>query len=223
MKTLRITLLSLVVFCGLHAEEVSMKRAVAMSLLVPGSGEFYAKSYTRAGVFFGAEMAAWFAFYQFHRDIDWTTDSYQRYASAKAGIPENSPEWVYEKAQDYYSSSEYNLLIEQEARNYYLIYKNEPDSYKDYYTENSVSEDHSWVWKDHDSWQHYNDLRIHKQDMQIYTKLAIGAALLNRMISAVDTARLVRGINRNSRYYGNLSVSPDWQKTGMRVNYEYRF
>ncbi|OPX33484.1 hypothetical protein B1H10_05815 [candidate division KSB1 bacterium 4484_188] len=40
-------------------EQRSVKKAVAFSVLVPGSGQFYAKSYLKAALFFAVEMGAW--------------------------------------------------------------------------------------------------------------------------------------------------------------------
>lgn len=44
---------------GSAPEQRSVKKAVAFSALVPGSGQFYSKSYLKAALFFAIEMGAW--------------------------------------------------------------------------------------------------------------------------------------------------------------------
>ncbi len=55
--------------------------AGGMSLVIPGSGEFYAESYWKAALFFVLDVAAWTLAYTYDKKGDQQTDSYQGYAN----------------------------------------------------------------------------------------------------------------------------------------------
>src|SRR5437016_6334276 len=53
----------------------------ALSALLPGAGEYYAKSYIKAAIFFGIEAAAWGAHFYFNHKGNVQTDNFQNYAN----------------------------------------------------------------------------------------------------------------------------------------------
>ncbi len=55
--------------------------AAGMSVLVPGSGEFYAQSYWKAAAFFAIEVAAWALAYTYDKKGDHQTDFFQNFAN----------------------------------------------------------------------------------------------------------------------------------------------
>ncbi len=55
--------------------------AGGLSLLVPGSGEFYAQSYWKAAIFFAVEVAAWALAYTYDKKGDNQTDYFQDFAN----------------------------------------------------------------------------------------------------------------------------------------------
>lgn len=55
--------------------------AAGLSLVVPGSGEVYAKSYWRAAAFFLADVAFWYAAYKYNNKGNRQTDSFQDFAN----------------------------------------------------------------------------------------------------------------------------------------------
>jgi hypothetical protein len=54
--------------------------AAGMSLVVPGSGEFYAESYWKSALFLAVEVGAWAVAYHFDKKGDRQTDFFQGYA-----------------------------------------------------------------------------------------------------------------------------------------------
>jgi len=54
--------------------------AAGMSMVVPGSGEFYAESYWRSAAFFAVEVAAWVFAYSYDKKGDNQTNFFQTYA-----------------------------------------------------------------------------------------------------------------------------------------------
>jgi hypothetical protein len=67
--------------------------AAGMSLLVPGSGEFYAESYWKAAAFFAVEVAAWTVAYVNNKKGDEQTESYQQYADQNWNVRQYA-EWT---------------------------------------------------------------------------------------------------------------------------------
>ncbi len=58
----------------------SVLLGIGLSALVPGLGEFYAKSYLKAGIFFAIEAISWGAFAMYQIKGDNQTDKFQSYA-----------------------------------------------------------------------------------------------------------------------------------------------
>ncbi|RPH36291.1 hypothetical protein EHM92_04755 [bacterium] len=55
--------------------------AAGLSVIVPGSGEFYAESYWKSALFLAVEVAAWALAYTYDKKGDRQTDSFQEYAN----------------------------------------------------------------------------------------------------------------------------------------------
>jgi hypothetical protein len=53
-----------------------------LSFLIPGAGEFYAKSYVKSAIFFGIEVICWSAYAYYTHKGNTTTDDYQNFADA---------------------------------------------------------------------------------------------------------------------------------------------
>jgi hypothetical protein len=65
---------------GGEAHRKSPWLAAGMSLVVPGSGEFYAENYWKSALFLAVEVGAWALAYHFDRKGDTQTDFFQGYA-----------------------------------------------------------------------------------------------------------------------------------------------
>ena len=68
---------------------LSTKQAFLLSLALPGLGEFYDKSYIKAGVFFATEAAFWGGFGYYMSEYSKKEDAFQNYAE----IHWNEPVW----------------------------------------------------------------------------------------------------------------------------------
>jgi hypothetical protein len=62
-------------------KEKSVWLGVALSALVPGAGEFYAKSYLKAAIFFGVEVLAWSTYAYYNHKGNAQTNDFQTYAN----------------------------------------------------------------------------------------------------------------------------------------------
>ncbi|MBN2460326.1 MAG: hypothetical protein JXB60_01865 [Candidatus Cloacimonetes bacterium] len=223
MRLFILFLLMLSLTSSLSAEHYPLGKAVLFSALIPGTGELYTRQYTKAGIFLCAELTIILSYFRLHQETNWAIRSYEQYAYTKAGVSLHSPENLYQLIQNYFNSDIYNQGVELYARNRYLIWDYNPQAYQEYLDMYLIGEDQAWDWQTENYWNKYRDMRSDKQDLEIYTKFTFAAAILNRLISIIDTLISTRKINRSEEYYGKLSIQPDWIKRGMVINYEYRF
>ena len=63
-----------------ETKKKSVLLGALMSAVVPGAGEFYAKSYVKAGIFFGVELLSWGAYTLYQVKGNDQTDKFQSYA-----------------------------------------------------------------------------------------------------------------------------------------------
>ena len=223
MKRTLLILIIILLSLSLAGKDVSVKKAMFYSALVPGLGEMYTQNYSKGAIFLATETAIIFSYIRMQSELDWAKRSYKQYAFSVADVPTNMDDEYYQLIQNYMSSEEYNDNIIRDARNYFLIYNTDPEGYEAYLEANLISEEDSWHWNNNDQWISYRSLRLKKQDYEIYTNFAFAAAILNRIISIIDSAVEARKLKRSGQYLGKLSVNPDWNKKGIEINYEYRF
>jgi len=197
-----------------------------MSAAVPGLGELYTKQYTKAGIFFCTELLVIYSYFRFDAQTDWAIDTYEQFAYSKAGVPHNSDSDYYQLIQNFSSSNQYNESVYLFARNFYLSanspYYN-PEDYELYLANNLIPAGQEWDWQNNANWMEYRELRKDKQDLEIYTKFTLAAALINRIVSVLDTFVSSKRILRDQRNYGQLSLRPDWKNKGFKLNYEIKF
>src|SRR3990172_4434817 len=94
-----------------EGERKSPARALVLSLLLPGAGQYYTESKTKAGIFVGAEVSLWAGFFAFRSVGSWKKTDYQNYAVARAGInPDGKDDDFYERLVFYDNRDEYNQL-----------------------------------------------------------------------------------------------------------------
>lgn len=223
MKKLILTFLFISLLLTLVGKEVSVKKAMLYSALVPGLGEMYTQNYSKGAFFLAAETAIIFSYFRMQSERDWAINSYKQYAFSLVGVSKNMDDTYYQLIQNFMSSEEYNDNIIRDARNYFLIYNTDPEGYEAYLDEYLIPEENSWHWDNNGEWLEYIKLRLKKQDYEIYSNFTFAAAILNRIISVIDSAVEAKRLNRSGQYLGKLSVQPDWNKKGMKINYEYRF
>jgi hypothetical protein len=219
MKRFLLSILLIGMFSGLLAE-YSLPKAALFSVVVPGSGQLYLKKSTKAGVFFSTELAFLFSYFRFRSERDWKINSYQTYAENIISLEKNSSEFFYKRVQTYFSSEEYNDAVRKYARDVYLIFNSDTESYHEFLEDNLLTEEESWHWQTESNWNKYKTMRREKQDYEIYTNFAVGALILNRVVSVIDAALTTKKLNRIAK---QLSIQPDFSKNGFEVSYEVSF
>ncbi len=194
---------------------LSTKQAFLMSLVLPGAGEFYSRSYIKAGVFFGAEAAFWAGFFYYMHQYSVKEDEFKRYADEH---------WWEDYWRDWYDSlctiADTNelgieILPDTKTQQYYeMIGKYdwfvlgwddviERDDYlvhlaATYTIAINNSDDPSSIHSEivsylgqnvhSDRMDHYMKMRSDANEQYTIAKYFIGAAIINHVLSAFDAA-----------------------------------
>ena len=197
----------------------SYKKAILFSALVPGTGEVYLHKYTKAGILFASELSVLMAYIRMNNQTKWAENSYKELAFSKAGLSKNSTKYEYALASRWISSEAYNEYLDMKARNYYLLYKNDLESYQNYLSEHKIPEDKAWEWQNNENWVKYRKYRISRQDYRIYANLIASGFVLNRLFSILDSVISIKKINKK----GRLTASVNLRKKGIKIKYAYKF
>ena len=210
---------------NVFAKEVSVKKAMFFSLILPGMGQAYAQSYSKTGVFVAAELATYLSWMRLSKETDWAIDAYKEYAFSISGVPKDRDKIYYQLIQNNFSSELYNEGVIRYARNVFLIINNDQTGYEEYLGNFMIPEEYSWDWQNDDNWSKYKNLRYDKQNYEVYENFAVAALIVNRMVSMIDAAITAKRVNagKDSSKFGQLNVAPDFAKDGMRISYEVKF
>ena len=218
-KIMILLLIALSVVTLIAAEQKSARKAMLMSLAVPGTGQMYMGNNTKAGVFLGADLLAIGSYMRFEKDKNDAIENFMAFANVHADLRKGVSDDIYLLAQAYRSSDEYNRSIEQSYRNYYFAGMLDWDRMEQLISENMISPEDSWDWETDAHFRKYYAIRKDKQSYEIYQNFALGAIMLNRLISALDAMIFSNKINKENKLY---SV-PDTDGRGLRLIYEYKF
>ncbi len=158
----------------------SVRKAVFLSLLLPGAGEFYAGDMKSAKSLLGTEALIWTAHLGLREHGRWLREDYRAFARIHAGIdPRGKPDSYFDDIKFYTSSCRYNELAFREDG---------PEAR--FYPPNA------WEWNSEGSRQRYRSLRNNSLLSYRCAGYMIGAAVVNRIISAINAARIVRKSKR---------------------------
>jgi hypothetical protein len=163
-------------------------KAGALSLLLPGAGEYYLGHKNRAAIFIGAEAAIWGGYFAFRAWGDWKEDDYKSFAADHAGANIHGKDDKFFERMQFYSSRDWYNIIEGER--YGGAYP-----YTDFYY---------WHWDSDASREKFRGLRNESKTAFRNATFMIGVAALNRVVSFIDAIRLARSLKkaRNIELYG---------------------
>ncbi len=177
------------------AQLKSPKRAFLLSLLLPGAGQYYNESKTKAKIFAGSEASLWVAFLAFRRVGSWKKTDYKNYAVEHADInPVDKNDDFYERLTYYDDRDQYNQFTRLFNGPEAPIY---PET--DYW---------NWEWESQQSRAEYRDLRNQSKNAYRRSLYMLGLAALNRVISAVDAFRGAKKYNRKKAFEEEISLHP---------------
>ena len=165
----------------LSNEKKSVGLGIVYSLLLPGMGELYADAYGTGKYFTIADGVLWGTLIGMSAYSNWQEDNYKTYAASLAGVVNdgNKNEDFYANIGDYTSIYTYN---DQKAleRNFNEMYDEEA---------------YFWKWNTTDERRAYRDMWNSSETATNNIRFVVGGLILNRVISAINAARLVSSSN----------------------------
>ncbi len=177
---------------GGNANKLSLKKGLLLSILVPGTGEYYAGARTKGQVFMGVEAAIWGGFIAYRVWGGWKTDDYKRIASAHASVDNNGKDdTFYDMVGFYENRDEYNQIGR-------LFYPDRP-----YYPDN---DSYYWQWDSESQRTQYKQIKEDAKTAFRNSTFMLGLALANRVVSAIDTYRTIKSANRKLNSISQLGA-----------------
>jgi len=171
----------------------SVGLGIIYSLLLPGMGELYADAYGSGKYFTIADGVLWGTLIGMSAYSSWQEDNYKTYAASTGGVVNdaNKNEEFYANIGDYTSVYSYN---DQKAleRNFDEMYDEEA---------------YFWKWNSTDERRSYRDMWNSSETASNNIQFVVGGLILNRIVSAINAARLV------SSYNNRLEEEVSWNFT----------
>ena len=163
--------------------------AIIYSLLLPGMGELYAGGYESGKYFTIADGVLWGVFIGFDTYGNWKMDNYKSFARSNGGVNTDGKDAdFFANIGTYISVDEYNR-VQDLNRDYNLTYN---------------SEKYYWRWTSEAQRKEYKQMWTSSESAFNNVRFAVGALILNRLISAINAVRLVSAYNKN------LTVETSW-------------
>lgn len=183
----------------------SVKKAFLYSLIVPGSGEFYAGSKIKAAIFFGLDVTFWALYFNYHGKGKDKETEYRGFAD-NHWLEDDYIQWLYDT---------YNITSDQEP---YVIpgttdtvyfSHHLPDTKTDqYYEMIGKYEQFSEGWDDFDSTSLNRDvylgMRRDSNDFLNKAKYTAMFSLANHILSAFDAALMVKKYNKKGEKFSQI-------------------
>jgi len=152
--------------------------AFLFSVLVPGTGEWYAGSPRMAKIFLGSEALLWSAYFSFRVYGNWKKHDYGQWAAAHAGLnPSGKDHDFFIAVEDYDNLRAYNEAKLQQRRLDLM------------YPEGS---DYEWDWDTDASRGEFEKLRLASDGAYNKSLFVIGGIVINHIISGIDAVRLAK-------------------------------
>jgi len=225
MRRLMVCVLALAFMSGQVAAEKSPKTAFFLSLLVPGLGELYAGSKTRAAGFMGAEAFTWIAYvswrgkgndikaeFRTFADQNWDESSYRAWQTYNASQPES---------QQYFETETLPSKGGDTQQYYELIGKYAQFVYGWDDVTSSFTTDNMSV---------QSSLRLQyetrRNDSNKYLKRAsviTGLAVLNRIASAIHASAYTRSLQKKTDPSIWIDITPVDVNGRSKVELKTRF
>ncbi|HLA69662.1 MAG TPA: hypothetical protein VJN65_08160 [Bacteroidota bacterium] len=169
--------------------EKSVLLGVVLSLVVPGTGEWYADNLSTGQYFMGADGILWLSYAGISLRGTWIRNDARLFASLHSGAVVDGKEEQFEvDIGNFESTDEYNQA-KLRNREFDLLYE-QPEFL--------------WSWDMQKNRQEYRSLRIRSDEYFQNAKFVVGALVINRLISAFSAWRSV------NRYNKSLGAGGSW-------------
>lgn len=161
----------------------SMRRAVLLSLVLPGAGQAYLGNTGRARAMMAAEAGVWASFAAYRIQGSQREDRYKEMAGLFAGVEREMNEEYYLLLAYYLSSEEYNVDVMREAR---MRFPGDRQAQLEFFEGKGYFGEEAWQWDSLDRLEDFSRARTDSRHSYRRATLTTGFAVLNRMISIVD-------------------------------------
>jgi len=221
VKKLLIIILIILTITSVTADKIhSAKLSFAMSALVPGSGDYYARNYSKGSIALVREIALIATLFHFNNQSDNYNNSAKIFANKITGTPINSSSHYYDLLALYVSSSQYNENVRLNGQNYYGY---GTDGYYEFVNNYSISNDDAWNWESKKNLNKYKKYRANKQKNKQNASFVIGAIIVNHLYSAISSAVVTNSNNKSFIQNHSLNIQPDLTNRGVTLSYGYKF
>ena len=156
--------------------------AILYSVLLPGMGELYANSYESGKYFTIADAVSWGALAGFTVYGDRQRDNYLAFAKSFGGVNPDG------KNDKYFADIGFYDDVES--------YNREQELNRDFQARYTGANNY-WKWESDRKRKEYRNLWLSSENAKNNVRFAIGALILNRIISAINAVRLVSAYNKN--------------------------
>jgi hypothetical protein len=187
---------------GQDRRSISRVKAMGASLLLPGLGQMLAGHPGRARLFMTAEAGILTSYVVFRVQGRVRKERYIEYAELFAGNDDvgGRQDWYYRNLGQYHSSEDY---VDEIARSARAMYRDDIQQRDAYVAEHRPGPDEEWEWASEAHRLEYREMRKASRNALRHADLMIGIALLNRVLSAVDAAILMRTGAKNRGLYAS--------------------
>ena len=188
----------------------SVKRAFLYSLIVPGSGEFYAGSKIKAAVFLSVDVALWALYFNYHGQGKDKETEYQGFADQHW----TEDDYIVWLIDTYDITSDTQTYEDPVTGEWVYLSHHLPDTKTDqYYEMIGKYEQFSGGWDDYNSAtefsQHretYLGQRRDSNDLLNKAKYAAMFSLGNHILSAFDAAFTVKRYNKRGEKFSQVEL-----------------
>jgi hypothetical protein len=164
-------------------EGKSIGKAMLLSLLLPGAGEYYLGYQGRAKLMFVSEAGIWSAFGLYRVQGRMREDRYKELARLFADVEHDMGDEYYRILSYYPSSDDYNIDVMREAR---FRYPDDRARQLEYVEANGYFGVDAWQWESLEKQAEFADTRTRSRESYRRAVLTTGFAVLNRMVSLID-------------------------------------
>lgn len=181
----------------------SLPKAILLSALVPGAGEWYVGSRTKAKAFFGVEAAIWVGYASFSVYKNWKYDDMIRFGDEFANAQLAGRDDAFLDLVGFYGSiDDYNSLGRA------------TDPERPYLAD--TPENH-WRWQTESAQSSFRQIKNSYREAKRRSDFMLGLAIVNRIVSIVDA---VRDVHRHNAQIANDFSSTDGYKFQFSIHPE---
>jgi hypothetical protein len=183
----------------------SVKKAFLYSMIVPGSGEFYAGSKIRAAVFFGLDVTFWALYFNYHGKGKDKETEYRHFAD-NHWLEDDYINWLF---KTYGITSDQEPYEDPETGDTVYFSHHLPDTKTgQYYEMIGKYEQFSEGWDDFDTTslnrEVYLGMRHDSNDLLNKAKYSAMFSLANHILSAFDAALMVKKYNKKGEKFSQI-------------------